>query len=200
MIDAYNGTITMYVVDGTDPLIEAWSQVFPDMFTDDSDMPTAIRDHLRYPADIFTVQTDMWTDYVVSDPTEFIQGDVAWSVAAQPRTEAQTDETDVAISNGSMQPQYLMARIPGSDQGAEFVLQRAFGPRSGAAGTLTARPKVTGVMMARSDPKNYGELVLVELPGGLVDAPDLVHSDIRKNGDMTEFIKERRGPPSSLVT
>lgn len=193
VIDAYNGTTTMYVIDNTDPLIEAWSRVFPELFTDGDEMPAEIRNHLRYPSDIFTVQTDMWTNYVVSDPTEFIQGDVAWSVAAQPRTEAQTTEAETTVSNGLMQPQYLMARVPGGDESAEFVLQRAFVPRSGAAGTITARPKLTGVMMARSDPENYGELVLVRLPGGEVDAPDLVHSDIRKNENLTDFIRDNAG-------
>jgi uncharacterized membrane protein (UPF0182 family) len=193
VIDAYNGTTTMYVIDDTDPVIDAWTQVFPELFTDGDEMPTEIRSHLRYPRDIFTVQTDMWTNYVVSDATEFIQGDVAWSIAAQPRTEAQTTEADTVVSNGLMQPQYLMARVPGGGNEAEFVLQRAFVPRSGAAGTITARPKLTGVMMARSDPENYGELVLVRLPGGEVDAPDLVHSDIRKNENLTDFIRDNAG-------
>ncbi|MEM7272204.1 MAG: UPF0182 family protein [Actinomycetota bacterium] len=191
VIDAYNGTVSMYVIDQDDPIIAAWSEVFPDLFIDGDEMPADIRAHLKYPEDIFTVQTDMWANYVVDDATEFIQGDVAWSVAAQPRTEAQAVEETTGPS-GSMKPQYLMARLPGSDE-AEFVLQRIFVPRSGAAGSSTARPKITGIMMARSDPGNYGELVLVNLPGGEADAPDLVHSDIRKNDELTVFIREKAG-------
>lgn len=191
VVDAYDGEVTMYVIDDTDPLINAWRQVFPGLFTDGSEMPDSIRAHLRYPEDIFTVQTDMWTNYVVQDATQFIQGDVAWSIAAQPRTEAQQQEGETSPA-GAMTPQYLMARLPGEDD-PEFVLQRAFVPRSGAAGTSTARPELTGIMMARSDPANYGELVLFRLPGGQVNAPDLVHSEIRKNDDLTEFIKEKAG-------
>lgn len=191
VVDAYTGDVTFYVLDDSDPLINAWRATFPELFTDGSEMPEALQEHLRYPEDIFTVQTDMWSDYVVSDATQFIQGDVAWSVAAQPRTEAQQAEGEAAPS-GSMTPQYLMARLPGSNK-SEFVIQRAFVPVSGAAGTATARPELTGVMMARSDADNYGKLVLVRLPRGQVDAPDLVHSEIRKNDDLTEFIKEKAG-------
>ena len=175
--------------------LEAWRAVFPELFTDGSEIPPEIRQHIRYPEDIFTVQTDMWTNYVVDDATQFIEGALAWSIAAQPRIEAQQDEGE-AGQTGAMSPQYLMARLPegvADNDASEFVLQRAFVPRSGAAGTSTARPKLTGIMMARSDPENYGELVMVRLPGGQVDAPDLVHSEIRKNDDLTEFIKEKAG-------
>lgn len=191
VVDAYNGDVTLYVVDESDPMIQAWSSAFPDLFTSGDEIPDALRSHLRYPEDIFAVQTDMWSSYVVGNATQFIEGALAWSVATQPRIEAGDAEVDAAQS-GSMRPQYLMARLPGSDE-AEFVLQRAFVPRGGSAGSSTDRPELTGIMMARSDPENYGELVMVRLPGGEVDAPGLVHSEIRKSEDLTEFIKEKAG-------
>jgi uncharacterized membrane protein (UPF0182 family) len=196
VVDAYNGDVTMYVIDDEDPLIAAWSQVFPDLFTDGSEMPEDLRQHLRYPEDIFTVQTDMWRDYVVDRPTEFIQGDLAWSIASQPRSEAQVDEGDAPTATGSMQPQYLMARLPDEVSPSaepEFVLQRAFVPRGGSAGTSTDRPELTGIMIARSDPGNYGELVLLDLPDGRVAAPTLVHSEIRKTNELNEFIRDKAG-------
>jgi hypothetical protein len=193
VVDAYNGTIKLYVIDETDPVLEAWTNAFPELFVDGAAMPDSIRDNLRYPEDLFRAQTDMWSTYVVSDPVQLIQGDVAWSVAAQPRTEAQVGEGDTAVNGGtSMDPQYLITRLPGSNE-PEFVLQRAFVPRSGQAGSTTARPELTGVMVARSDPGNYGELVLYTIPGGQVEAPDFVHSEIRKTDALTEFVKEKIG-------
>jgi uncharacterized membrane protein (UPF0182 family) len=194
VIDAYDGDVTFYVVDDTDPLIAAWASVFPDMFTGADEVPPELEAHFRYPEDIFTVQTDMWSSYVVGNATQFIEGALAWSVAAQPRIEAQVGEGEGVVAGGSMEPQYLMARVPLPDStGDEFVIQRAFVPRGGSAGTETARPELTGIMMARSDPEHYGELVMVRLPGGRVAAPDLVHSEIRKTDDLTEFIKEKAG-------
>lgn len=189
-VDAYDGTVHMYVVDEDDPIIAAWQQAFPSLFSPASEVPDVIRSHFKYPEELFTVQTDMWSDYVVSDPRDFIQKDVAWSIASQPRIEAQTEEGDTVSL--PMNPQYLMARIPGEDQ-AEYVLQRAFVPRGGASGSNTARPELTGIMMARSDPGNYGELVLLDLPTGQINAPDLVHAEIRQSEDLTEFIKDKAG-------
>lgn len=196
VVDAYDGDISLYVVDDSDPILAAWRSAFPDLFVDGAEAPDDIRDNFRYPEDIFQVQTDMWSTFVVSDPVQLIQGDVAWSVAAQPRSEAQTGEGDAAANSRSMDPQYLVTRMPGEEE-PEFVLQRAFVPRSGEAGSTTARPELTGIMMARSDPENYGQLVLYEIPSSQVEAPDFVHSEIRKNNELTEFIRDKIG---SVVT
>ncbi|MEM7338305.1 MAG: UPF0182 family protein [Actinomycetota bacterium] len=191
VVDAYDGDVSFYVVDESDPVLAAWRGAFPDLFSDQSEVPDTIRDNFRYPKDIFEVQTDMWARYVVSDPVQLIQGDVAWSVAAQARREAQVTENE-AVSGTSMRPQYLITRLPGSAE-SEFVLQRAFVPRSGQAGSLTDRPELTGIMMARSDPENYGQLVLYRIPGGQVEAPNFVHSEIRKNGQLTDFVRDQLG-------
>ena len=190
VVDAYNGDVDMYVTDESDPMIRAWQGAFPDLFSDQSEVPDEIRSHFRYPSDLFTVQTDMWSDYVVDDPVDFIQGNLAWSVAAQPQIEAESEESDT-VAAPPMAPQYLMARPPGADE-PEFVLQRAFVPQSGVD-NATTRPELTGLMMARSDPENYGELVLVTLPPGRIDAPDLIHAQIRQSPVMTDFVLEKRG-------
>ncbi len=191
VVDAFNGEVRFYVFDDEDPILATWSQAFPDLFVDRAELSPEIVDNLRYPEDIFRVQTDMWSRYVVEDPVQLIVGDVAWSVAAQPRREAQVGEGD-ASSNTSMRPQYLVTRLPGETE-PEFVLQRAFVPRSGQAGSSTARPELTGIMMARSDPDNYGELVLYNIESGLVEAPDFVHSEIRKDQQLTDFVRDQIG-------
>ena len=71
VVDAYDGTVTFYVVDPTDPLIQAYQKAFPNLFTDGSKMPDALRAHLRYPEDLFRVQTNMWGRYHIEDPAEF---------------------------------------------------------------------------------------------------------------------------------
>lgn len=191
VVDAYNGDVDMYVIDEGDPILQAWAGAFPDLFVDIAAMPDDLRDNLKYPEDIFEVQTDMWSRYVISDPTALIQGDLAWSVAAQPRRDAQVGEAD-ATSGTSMVPQYLVTRLPGETD-TEFVLQRVFVPLSGQAGSTTARPELTGVMMARSDPDNYGELVLYTIESGVVEAPDFVHAEIRKNDQLTDFVRDQIG-------
>ncbi|MGZ7087812.1 MAG: UPF0182 family protein, partial [Ilumatobacteraceae bacterium] len=71
VVDAYDGTVTMYVIDPTDPIIQAYSSAFPTLFTSMDQMPDALRAHLRYPEDLFKVQTAMWGQYHIEDPQSF---------------------------------------------------------------------------------------------------------------------------------
>ncbi len=191
VVDAYSGEVTFYVVDDGDPLIAAYQQAFPDLFTDDAEAPADIVAHFRYPQDIFKVQTDILSRYYVDDPVSFLQGDLAWDVAIQPAQAASTPALSIP-----QRPQYLVTRLPGEEQ-TEFVLQRGFVPVTGrsfnevtgeATGEETQRPELTAIMMARSDPANFGELVLFQLPTSFVDAPDLVNSEIQKNPEVSRQI------------
>src|SRR5262249_30718065 len=83
-VDAYDGTIKLYVWDPSDPVVNAYKQAFPALFSDKSQMPDSILEHVRYPEDIFRVQTSMWGRYHLTDPTAFYQRTGAWSVAQEP--------------------------------------------------------------------------------------------------------------------
>ena len=67
-VDAYDGTVTFYVFDPKDPIIQAWRKAFPDLFTDASKMSTELRAHLRYPEDLFKAQADQFGRYHVTEP------------------------------------------------------------------------------------------------------------------------------------
>src|SRR4051812_47590698 len=83
-VDAYEGTVTFYVFDKTDPIIKAYRAAFPDLFTDGSRMPQAIKDHLRYPEDLFTSQAAMFGRYHVTEPKRFYDGSSKWLVSPDP--------------------------------------------------------------------------------------------------------------------
>lgn len=191
VVDSFDGTVSLYMFDETDPVLQTWDRAFPGLFRDRSEIPDDLRDNLRYPEDIFRLQTTMWSTYVVEDAQQLIQGETAWSVAAQPRTEAAAGESEAGATPVFMKPQYLLTRLPGQ-QTTEYVLQRAFVPRSvsGSSNTL----ELTGVMVARSDPDRLGELVLYTIPSTAgVKSPDFVHSEIRKDDQLTDFVKEKLG-------
>jgi uncharacterized protein len=185
VVDGYDGTVTFYVIDSDDPLIAAWAKSFPDLFTPADEIPAELEAHFRYPVDIFNVQSDMWATYQVSNPVQFLQGDLAWSVATQPTTNASGEETTSGNAN-PMVPQYRVTVLPGGTE-QEFIVQRAFVPRSGSDSS-TERPELTSVLVARSSPGHYGELIMYDLPSGQVPAPDLVNSDIQKESAISEYI------------
>ena len=83
-VDAYQGTVTFYVFDKKDPIIKAYEEAFPDLFTDGSRMPEEIRAHLRYPEDLFKSQASMFGRYHVTEPKRFYDGSAKWLVSPDP--------------------------------------------------------------------------------------------------------------------
>ena len=68
VVDAYSGEVTFYVVDDQDPILAAWRSAFPNLFTPVEQMPEELRAHLRYPEDLFRIQTDVYSKYRI-DPS-----------------------------------------------------------------------------------------------------------------------------------
>src|SRR5690606_27383119 len=73
VVDAYNGTVTLYQVEDNDPVLKAWEAVFPNLITPGSEISPDLRAHFRYPEDLFEVQRSLISRYQVSDPTDFFQ-------------------------------------------------------------------------------------------------------------------------------
>jgi uncharacterized protein len=187
-VDAYDGTVNMYVVDDDDPIIHAYRKAFPDLFSDADEMPDGLAEHLRYPEDLFRVQTSAWERYHLSDVEQFFNEDDGWRVARDPgrqpaATTTQTTTADEASdrSGGSdaprIPPYYQLLQLPEQEQ-AEFVLMRPFVPFS----EDDENQQLTAVMAARMDPGHYGELVVYEMPrSNLPEGPGLVSVAIRGN-------------------
>ena len=193
VIDAYDGTIKMYVIDPNDPIIEAYRSAFPDLFTDISQLPDSLRSHLRFPEDEFKVQTTMWGRYHIDDAQSFYQRTNGWNVAKDPGTSVSgatsTPVTNAANQvvgrvNSKIEPYYLIMRLPG-EATESFVLIRPFVPTSDD----DSKQKLTAFMVANSDPDHYGELKVYELPSELqVDGPALVNSLIQAAPEVSSQV------------
>jgi uncharacterized membrane protein (UPF0182 family) len=175
-IDAYNGTIKYYVVDKQDPIIQAYRSAFPKLFSDFKDMPNAIKQHLRYPQDLFRAQTDQYRSYHVTNPTTFFTGADRWEVSPdpgsgevsapaavdEPQAPTTTNAPQAAASTGRrIDPIYLLTRVPG-EQREEFVILRPFVPVSKG----NALQNLAAFMVARSGPNQYGRLESFDMPRG----------------------------------
>ncbi len=90
VVDAYTGAVDFYVVDPDDPIVQAWEGAFGDLFSPKEDMPPELADHLRYPEDLFRVQTDVYSKYRLA-PADFFQREGAWSVAQAPSVDPSDD-------------------------------------------------------------------------------------------------------------
>ncbi len=171
-VDAYDGTVTFYVVDPTDPIIKAYRAAFPELFTDFSKISPDVKAHLRYPQDLFRYQTDVYTKYHVLNPTTFFSGAGQWEVSAQPGQAGATDPTAVTAVNSGPQnassaaarvdPLYVLTKLPG-ETAEEFLILRPFVPVSKS----DAQNRLSAFMVARADPDAKQRLESLEMPDGL---------------------------------
>ena len=144
-VDAYDGTVTFYLVDTTDPIALAYARMFPTLIRPISAMPEALRAHLRYPEDLFQVQSNVLNTYHVQDPQVFYNGEDVWTGAAE----------IIGDRRQPVQPYYVMMRIPGETR-EEFLLMLPFTPAN--------RDNLIAWLAARSDGAEYGKLVLFKFP------------------------------------
>ncbi len=168
VIDTYHGTIDYYVFDPEDPLIQTYRRIFPDLFKDADEMPAHLRDHVRYPMDLFSVQSRMLLQYHMRDPVVFYNKEDQWSIPLHKSFGAAAD----------MKPYYIVARLPGEEK-EEFLLLQPFTPNN--------RHNLVGWMAARSDGDHYGEKILFGFPSGRhVDGPNQVEARIDNDAIISE--------------
>ena len=195
VVNAYTGKMTFYVMDPTDPIVRAYSAAFPGMFKPLSAMPTAIRDHLRYPSDLFSVQAATLGRYHITSATAFYNASDRWEVspstgAGTPsQTLAETVVTDVngniVSSNLSpMAPIYQVGSLPQANH-QQLLESLAFVP----AGNSSTVQGLTAFMVATSDPSDYGQLHVYETPRGQsVTGPAQADSEIQQNAKVSSII------------
>lgn len=208
VVDAYDGNVTMYVVDNTDPLIKAYQQAFPNMFTSGDQVPEALRAHFRYPDDLFRVQTNMWGRYHLTDADDFYNQSSAWAVAQDPGTAgapiastqtvpgANPGQITTVVRQARIEPYYLLTRLPERER-QEFIMLRPFVPVSDD----DSKKQLTAFMVAKSDPDEYGKLVNYELPTDKrIDGPALVAATIQADTAVSELetLLGSRGAGSSV--
>ncbi|MEO1209777.1 MAG: UPF0182 family protein [Cyanobacteria bacterium J06638_20] len=145
VIDAYNGSVWFFVANPDDPLIQAWSRIFPDMFLPLSEMPPALLQHIRYPQDYYNVQSVQLMTYHMTDPQVFYNREDQWRSPQEIYGEQQQ----------ALEPYYLIMKLPiATDE--EFILFSPFAP--------SQRTNLIAWLAARSDDEDYGKILLYRFP------------------------------------
>jgi uncharacterized membrane protein (UPF0182 family) len=186
--DAFNGTVTFYVVDNKDPVVKAYQKAFPKLFTDGSQMSPELRAHLRFPEDLFRVQTNMFGLYHITNPSAFYNKSDAWDISQDPGSGqvgaggaiTQTTNAQGQITSSRearMNPYYLLTRLP-NEQSESFLILQPFVPVSQS----DQRKNLSAFMIAKSDPNDYGRMEAFVMPGDVsVDGP--AQADAKINQD-----------------
>jgi hypothetical protein len=145
VIDAYHGTVNFYIAEPSDPIIRTWSKIFPELFQPLSAMPASLRQHLRYPVDLFSIQSERLMTYHMTDAQVFYNREDQWQIP----NEIYGDKPRL------VEPYYLITSLP-EVPFAEFILLLPFTPKE--------RTNLVAWLAARSDGENYGKLLLYTFP------------------------------------
>ena len=194
VVNAYDGTMNFYVVDESDPLISSYQDIFPNLFTPKSSMNNELLDHIRYPEDLFTIQSDMYRDYHMTDPRVFYADEDPWVIPSDssttPRVATLRGEfTEIGFK--PMLPYYLLMSLPGESD-LSYLIFQPFNPEN--------RPNMQSFLVADADPENYGQLLDFRLPKGeFVDGPSQVATRINQDPDISQIFTLLDQQGSSVI-
>ena len=190
-VDAFTGEVIFYVVDQQDPLINAYQRAFEGLFNPMDEMPASLLEHVRYPEDLFRVQTELWGKYHVDDTENFYQRAAEWAVSQDPGRTGEgaanlaiVNEQGIRIGSRDMRmsPYRTIVELPDSDE-AEYVVLRAFVPLDDE----DTRKELAAFIVGRSDKDNYGKLAVYRPPSSNFDGPALAEERIRNDEEVASL-------------
>ena len=176
VIDAYNGSLTAYVSAPADPLIRTWASIFPGIFVPLDSMPADLRAHLRYPDDIYRIQTGLYTTYHMGAPEDFYHREDQWQIP-------QVTKADESVPF----MRHIIMRLP-EESKAEFIYMVPFTPRG--------KENLAAWMVARNDGDVYGKLMVYRLSRqSLVFGPRQIENRINQNTEIARQVSlwDQRG-------
>ena len=199
-VDAFTGATTFYVWDESDPVVRAYQKAFPTLFTSRDRMPEELLAHVRYPEDLFRVQSHMYGRYHVTDPNVFFASNDDWNISQDPgtgrvsgtlspdgadgRAVATTTPGGLVVGQPReqrMEPTYALVQLPG-DEEPSFVILQPFVPES----RDDRQANLSAFLTARSDGDDYGKLQAYVMPRDLqIDGPALVDNAIKSTPEIS---------------
>ena len=170
-VDAYDGSVNLYISDPQDPLVLAYQKIFPGLLKPLSEMPEDLKAHLRYPQDLFNIQSHVFATYHMQDPQIFYNKEDLWNIPKK--------------NDKDMEPYYTIMRLPKTglekDRKEEFILLVPFTPAK--------RDNMAAWLAARSDAPNYGKLIVYLFPKQkLVYGPRQVDARIDQDSAISQQI------------
>ncbi|MEV1014142.1 UPF0182 family protein [Micromonospora sp. NPDC049801] len=168
-VDAYDGTVTLYEYDDTDPVLKAWNKAFGgDLIKPKADIPVELNEHFRYPADMFKVQRNLLTKFHVTNPGDFYSAQDFWQVPNVP---------DAPDSGQKQPPYYLFTQFPGQES-PRFQLTSAVTPN----GRQNLAALISGSYV-----DGKPRLEVLELPDQTrISGPVQVHQQMTNNANIRQ--------------
>ena len=167
VIDAYDGTVDAYIAAPNDPVIQTYAKIFGGIFKPISAMPADIRRHVRYPGDLFRIQTALHATYHMTEPDAFYHREDQWQIPGALNK----------ATNENPFMRHIIMRLPG-EKNPEFIFMTPFTPRG--------KDNLAAWMVARMDGENYGKLSVYRFPKqSLVYGPKQIANRINQDTDIS---------------
>ena len=183
VVNAFNGDIDFYLWDSSDPIAVTYSRIFPDMFVNADEMPQSLKDHMRFPQGLFSVQASKYIKYHMEEPELFYGNEDLWALPQEKFGQSDTLQL--------VEPYYVIMRLP-EENSEEFVLLMPYTPND--------RPNMVGWLAARSDGDNYGKLVAYNFPKDKqVDGPEQVEARIDNDQEISAWFTLRCSEGSTCI-
>jgi uncharacterized membrane protein (UPF0182 family) len=176
VIDAYHGSMRTFVADPSDPLVQTWAKVYPGVMRPLEELSEDLRAHIRYPDDLFRLQTALYSTYHMDTPEEFYSREDQWQIPVVDR------------GDGSVPfMRHIIMRLPDEPE-AEFIYMAPFTPRG--------KDNLAAWMVARNDGEHYGTLRVYQFPRqSLVFGPRQIENRISQNPEISRQLSlwDQRG-------
>jgi uncharacterized membrane protein (UPF0182 family) len=167
VIDAYDGTVDAYIATPDDPVVQTYAKIFPGIFKPMSSMPSDLRRHIRYPGELFRIQTALHATYHMTEPEAFYHREDQWQIPI--------GLGKVTADNTFMR--HIIMRLPG-ENAPEFIYMTPFTPRG--------KDNLAAWMVARMDGENYGKLSVYRFPKqSLVYGPTQIANRINQDTEIS---------------
>jgi len=168
VVDAYNGDISYYIFDKEDPITQTYKKAFPGLFKDASEMPAGIAEHVRYPETLFSIQSQMFATFHMTDPQVFYNKEDLWNI---PKEVVSGEQKDI-------EPYYMVMKLPGEDK-EKFMIMTPFTP--------VKKNNMIAWMTVKCDPEEYGQMLVYKFPKqSLVYGPMQIEARIDQTPDISQ--------------
>ncbi len=206
VVDAFNGNVDFYVTDENDPIINCYLKIYKGLFKPMSEMPEDLKEHFRYPQDLFELQSKVLTKYHVDDPIKLFTEEDLWDRSLEVvknggeklsqgdedkedsiLNKAKENKNNEAINEGL----YLMTKLP-DEENVEMMLLDYFNMRG--------KQSMVALLGARMDGDNYGELVMYKFPPQrTIYSPILFKNRIQQDPNISKEISLWAGKGSEVI-
>jgi uncharacterized protein len=183
VVDAYEGSVQLYIKDEKDPLARAYSRIFPGLFKPLAAMDPDLKSHLRYPHFLFDLQARIYATYHMMNPQTFYNREDLWEIPA-----------NLQSAKKNMEPYYTIMRLPGEKK-EEFLLMIPFTPQK--------KDNLAAWMSVKCDFPDYGKFVVYRFPKQrLVYGPKQIESRINQDPEISRQLSlwDQRGSKVTLGT